>query len=82
MTTLSLATGLIWLIVANVIAMFPSKDYHWSNAYKLIAVGVPLLVWIFWANGWVWALGFLLAAGSVLRWPLLYLWRWVRKTLG
>ncbi len=48
---IALAAGCVWLIVANVTAMFPSKDYHWSNAYKLIAVGVPILVWIAWANG-------------------------------
>jgi len=79
---LALAAGFIWLIVANVTAMFPSKDYHWSNAYKLIAVGVPVLAWIGWTNGPWWALAFLIAAGSVLRWPLVYLGRWLRKFVG
>jgi polyferredoxin len=78
---IALAAGCVWLIVANVTAMFPSKDYHWSNAYKLIAVGLPILVWIAWANGLIWAAGFLIAAGSVLRWPLVYLGRWLRKFL-
>lgn len=82
MTTLSLAAGLIWLIVANVLGMLPSKDHHWSNAYKLIAVGLPILVWIGWSNGWLWALAFLITASSVLRWPLVYLWRWVRGLVG
>ncbi len=79
---LALAAGFIWLIVANVTAMFPSKDYHWKNAYKLIAVGVPILVWIGWTNGPWWAAAFLIAAGSVLRWPLVYLGRWLRKRIG
>ena len=70
--TLALVSGLIWLILANLIAMFPSKDYHWSNAYKLIAGGVPILIW---------AAAFLIAAGSVLRWPVVYLGRWVRRHL-
>jgi hypothetical protein len=70
-------TALIWLVVANVIAMFPSKDYHWRNAYRLIAVGVPLWVWLVFENGIWWGLAFLLAAGSVLRWVLVYAWRWV-----
>ena len=80
--TLALAAGLVWLIVANLIGMFPSRDYHWSNAYKLIAVGVPILIWLGWTNGPIWAAGFLIAAGSVLRWPVVYLWRWIRRNLG
>lgn len=76
--TLALAAALLWLIAANVIGMLPSKDYHWSNAYKLIAVGGPILIWVGWTNGLIWAAVFLVAAGSVLRWPLIYLWRWVR----
>lgn len=80
--TLALAAALIWLILANVIAMFPSKDYHWSNAYKLIAVGVPILIWVALTNGLIWAAAFLIAAGSVLRWPLVYLGRWLRRIVG
>ena len=79
--TLALAAALIWLIAANLIGMLPSKDYHWSNAYKLIAVGLPILVWLGLTNGALYALVFLVAAGSVLRWPLVYLWRWIRRRL-
>lgn len=75
----SFVAGLVWLIVANVIGLLPSKDYHWRNAYGLIAVGLPLLAWIFYANGPWWGLAFLAAAGSVLRWPVLYFWRWLRR---
>jgi hypothetical protein len=80
--TLALVAGFLWLIVANVTAMFPSKDHHWSNAYKLIAVGLPILIWIAVTSGAIWAGVFLVAAGSVLRWPLLYLWRWVKSRAG
>lgn len=80
--TLALAAALIWLIAANVIGMFPSKDYHWSNAYKLIAVALPILIWVAWTNGLIWAAAFLIAAGSVLRWPLVYLWRWLGRIIG
>ena len=74
----SLVLALIWLIVANVIAMFPSKDAHWRNAYMLIGVGIPLLGWVFWQNGiWV-ALIVLIAAMSVLRWPVIYLVKWFK----
>lgn len=79
---MSLVAGLIWLIAANLIGMLPSKDHHWRNAYGLIAVGVPLLIWLTYENGAWWGLAFLIAAGSVLRWPMLYLWRWVRARVG
>lgn len=75
----SLTAALIWLIVANLLAMTPSRDHHWTNAYRLIAVGVPILIWLAASNGPWWALAFLLAAASVLRWPLIYLWRWWRQ---
>ena len=76
--TFAMVAGLVWLIVANLTAMLPSKDYHWRNAYRLIAVGLPILIWLFVTNGWLWALVFVVAAGSILRWPLVHLWRWLR----
>ena len=79
--TLALIAALVWLILANVVGMLPSKDQHWSNAYKLIAVGLPILVWLGLTNGALYSLVFLVAAGSVLRWPLVYLWRWIRRRL-
>ena len=74
--------GCLWLIAANVLAMIPSKDDHWSRAYLLIALGVPLLGWITLQNGpWI-ALLFLAAGGSVLRWPVRYLGRWLRSRMA
>lgn len=70
--------ALIWLIVANVVAMFPSKDYHWRFAYVMIGVGIPLLGWLTWHNGPLVGLLFLAGGASVLRWPLIYLGRWLR----
>jgi len=80
--TLALVAGLIWLIAANVLGMLPSRDQHWSNAYRLIAVGLPILIWIAVAKGLVWAALFFLAAASVLRWPLVHVWRWIKTRLG
>lgn len=77
-----LVLSLVWLILANVIAMFPSRDHHWRAAYVLIAVGVPLLGWVTWVAGPVAGLLLLAAGASVLRWPLIFLWRWLRRQLG
>ncbi|MEZ5796437.1 MAG: DUF2484 family protein [Paracoccaceae bacterium] len=76
--TLALALCCIWLIGANLIAMLPSRDYHWRAAYALVAIGIPLLGWVTWEAGALWGMAFLAAGASLLRWPLIYLWRRVR----
>ncbi|MEY1555998.1 DUF2484 family protein [Yoonia sp. R2331] len=78
---LPIVLGLIWLVAANLLGMIPSRDNHWRRAYVLIALGVPLLGWITLEFGpWI-GLAFLAAGSSVLRWPLIYLGRWLRARL-
>ena len=77
--SLSLMLAFAWIVVANVLALIPSRDNHWFRAYVLIAAGIPLLGWVTYDNG-PWVGLFCLAAGaSVLRWPVYYLGRWVRR---
>lgn len=76
---LSLSLAFLWLIAANVIAMFPSRDQHWRNAYALIAIGIPILGWVTWTHGAIVGLLVLAGAASVLRWPLIHLWRWLKR---
>tara|TARA_B110000027_G_C16109167_1_gene296808 strand:- start:912 stop:1169 length:258 start_codon:yes stop_codon:yes gene_type:complete len=79
--TVSLILACLWALVANVLAMTPSKDYHWRNAYILIGLGIPLLGFASWENGpWI-GLIVMVAAISVLRWPVVYLTRWVKLKL-
>ena len=79
--TVSLTLVCLWALVANVLAMTPSKDYHWRNAYILIGLGIPLLGFVTWENGpWI-GLIVMVAAMSVLRWPVVYLTRWVKLKL-
>lgn len=76
----SLILACLWALAANVIAMTPSRDYHWRNAYILIAIGIPILGYVTMQHGpWV---GLLVLAGgcSVLRWPVIYLMRWLRQS--
>lgn len=78
----SLVLALIWMVLANLRAMFPSKDNLWRFAYGMIAVGLPILAYVWWENGvWI-ALVFLLAAMWVMRWPVIYLGRRVREHLA
>lgn len=72
----------VWLIAANVAAMIPSRDNHWKRAYVLIALGIPMLGWVTWVHGpWI-GLLVMVAGASVLRWPVIYLARWVRARIG
>jgi hypothetical protein len=80
--TLPFILCLVWLVAANVIAMFPSRDYHWRAAYVLIAIGVPLLGWVTYASGPIVGMLVLAAGASILRWPLIYFWRWIRRLVG
>ncbi|MFU8776990.1 MAG: DUF2484 family protein [Roseovarius sp.] len=80
--TISLIFACIWAIAANVLAMLPSRNNYWRRAYMLMALGVPILGFVTWQNGpWI-GLLVLVAGMSVLRWPVIYLGRWIRRKLG
>ena len=78
MLTPSILCAVLWLIGANVMAMIPSKDDLWQRAYFLIAVGVPVLGWVTYQNGPLVGLIVLAAGVSVLRWPVIFLARWIK----
>lgn len=81
--SLPMILALVWLVTANVIGMFPSpKRHHWPSAYALIAIGLPLLAWLIATDGWIAGAVFLIAAASILRWPVRYLFRWFRRIAG
>lgn len=74
--TASLMLACLWLILANVIGMFPSRHNHWPAAWALVAVGIPLLGFVTWQNGPVWGMVVLALGASVLRWPVFHLACW------
>lgn len=75
----SIILACLWTITATLIALLPSRDSHWRAAYWLIGSGIPILGWVSYQNGpWV-GLIVLAAGASILRWPLIYLWRRVRR---
>ncbi len=75
---LSITLACIWAVTATLIAMLPSRDHHWRAAYVLIALGIPILGYVTYQNGPWLGLIVLAAGASILRWPLIYLWRWAR----
>ena len=76
--TLSLILACLWAVLANLLAILPARDNYWRRAYFLIAVGIPLLGYVTYENGPWLGLLVLAAAMSVLRWPVIYLGRWLR----
>lgn len=72
----------VWFVLAAILASIPSNDNLWRRAYFLIAIGVPILGWLTYQNGPLIALIVLAAAASFLRWPLIYLGRWIRQRIS
>ncbi|MHA3914505.1 DUF2484 family protein [Halovulum sp. GXIMD14793] len=79
--TLSFLLLCIWALAANIIALIPSKRHHWPQAYVLLAVGLPLLVYVLYENAWPVIVISLGVWGSVMRWPLLYGYKWIRRKI-
>ncbi|HQU68435.1 MAG TPA: DUF2484 family protein [Albidovulum sp.] len=76
----SMILACLWAVTATLIAILPSRDRHWRAAYLLIGAGIPILGWVTLQNGpWV-GLIVLAAGASILRWPLIYLWRRIRRS--
>lgn len=80
MTSVILAC--LWVVLAQVIAFIPSRDKHWRAAYFLMAIGIPILVYIYLENGLVYAVVAFVAAASILRWPVYYGFLKLRKAFG
>lgn len=80
--TASLISAALWALVANLIALTPSRRGHWPAAWALIAAGIPIVGWVTWANGPFLGLLVLAAGASMLRWPLIRLWRWLKRIAG
>lgn len=77
----SLILACLWALAANVLAILPSRDNHWRRAYLLNGLGIPLLGYVTYENGPIVGLLVMLAGMSMLRWPVLYLSRWMRRKL-
>ena len=72
----------LWVVLAFVLSAIPSNDNHWRRAYVLIAVGVPLLVWIMWRDGFLMGAIAFIVGCSVLRWPVYFFWQRLKRRFG
>lgn len=77
----SLIFAFLWLILANVAGLLPTRDQHWRSAYILIAIGIPILGWVTYQNGPIWGMAMAAGGASVLRWPVYFLAKWVKRVV-
>lgn len=78
MTPLVLAC--LWVVLAAALTALPRR-WLWPAAYGLIALFLPLLIYVVVQKGWFWGAVVMVAGASVLRWPLIYLARWCRAKM-
>lgn len=68
----------LWIIIAWVLSLVLKPKATWPAAYGLIAIGVPLLVWLYLEEGFLAALIGFTTGCLVLRWPVRYFGRWLK----
>jgi hypothetical protein len=75
--TAPLLLACLWAIAATVTALLPMRSQYLPGV-TLLLTAPPLLVWIGMAHGWIWV-GLALAGFlSMMRNPLIYLYRRAR----
>lgn len=78
--SLPIMIGIGWAIFATIVALVPAFRFHRVMAiYVLIPTALIILPWLFYEEGAIIGLLALAAVGSILRWPIYYLSRWVLK---
>lgn len=71
----------IWVVVAWVLSVVLTSKQSWPAAYALIAFGLPILVWLWRDLGPTAAFIALITGMVVLRWPVIYLGRWLKRRI-
>lgn len=73
----------LWIIAASIIAFLPQTFHKPAALYLLIPTVIVLLPWIYAAEGPLVGTLFLIGFGSILRWPVYFLGKFViRRTMG
>lgn len=75
---LSLAAAGGWVVIATAIALLP-RPFHSPGAVVLVLAGIPLVGWVTYETGPIWGMLAIAAGASILRWPLIHLWHWLRR---
>lgn len=68
----------LWVVLAWGLEQALTARQSWPAAYGLMALGAPLLAWLWIGLGPWWAALGLAVMGLVLRWPVRYAGRWIK----
>ncbi|WGH79031.1 DUF2484 family protein [Jannaschia ovalis] len=71
----------LWVVLAAGLQAVLTARQSWPAAYGLMALGAPLLVWLWLSAGPGWAALGLAAMALILRWPLRYFGRWLTRMI-
>jgi hypothetical protein len=72
----------LWVVLAWVLMVSLTSKQSWPAAYCLIAGGLPLLAWLWVEQGPLFVVVGAAVMATVLRWPMIYLGRWLRSLPG
>ena len=74
----SILATCLWVLAVSVVGMMPRR-FHKPAGFPLMFLFFPLLVWVGYEMGWIWAVVLLFAGLSIFRYPAKYygllLWR-------
>lgn len=70
----ALVLGALWVVAAAAVAMMPMR-LQIVPGVALLAAAPVLLVWMWQAHGWIWLAFGLFAFASMMRNPLIHLFR-------
>ncbi|MBF9031872.1 DUF2484 family protein [Rhodobacterales bacterium HKCCE3408] len=77
----SLTLACLWAVSGCLVSLGPQR-FHWPAAWGLIAVGIPIVGYVTLQLGPWWGIGVMAAGASILRWPVFYFGRWIRRVFG
>ena len=72
----------LWIIASAGLSALPTRDSHWRLAYWLMGALALIFVYAAIQTRWDAILVGLIAAAFIFRWPLWYLWKWVKRKAG
>ncbi|WP_342076200.1 DUF2484 family protein [Yoonia sp. SS1-5] len=73
----SIIIGCLWVLAATVVALLPMRRQYVPGV-SLLVLAPPLIVWVGYDHGWIYAVLGLLAFLSMFRKPLAYFYRRAR----
>lgn len=75
--SLALTLACVWVVASAIVAMLPMR-FQYVPGVALLIAALPLLGYVGYIHGWIWAAVILAAVISMFRNPLRYFWRTAR----